>query len=49
MVSMDLKERWSCNGVALGNFSVFIGCLSLRHVRVGKENRKVGKKIQENN
>lgn len=49
MVSMDSRARLSCNSVMLGNFSVFIVCLNLRHVQVGKENRKVGKKIQENN
>jgi len=49
MVSMDSRERLSCNTVVLGIFSVFVVHLSLRHVHVGKENREVGKKIQETN
>lgn len=44
---MDLREGLGCNSVVLGNFSVFIVSLSLRHVQVGKENRKVGKKIEK--
>ena len=48
MVSTDSGEGLSCNSEVLGNFSVFIVCRSLRHVQVGKENREVGKKIEEN-
>lgn len=44
MVSMDLREKLSSNSEVLGNFSMFIVCLSLSHVQVGKENRNVGKK-----
>lgn len=37
MMSMDSSERLSCNSEMLGNFFMFIVCLSPRHVQVGKE------------
>lgn len=49
MVCLDSVGRLSCNSETLEFFSVFIICHSLRHVWVGKENREVGKKKQENN
>lgn len=47
LLSVDSRERLSCNSGMLGNFSMFIVCLSLRHVQVGRENRKVGKKTKQ--